>query len=195
MVPSALHLAVSLVVCIGATACESGRVILAGGPVSDASIDPRPDNPVDPDIDVPFDPGSCTDPRPADCLDAAGRIWPVATDGGITCTDNHGDAWPSTGEGSAEWFDFIDCGNIKEFEAPPCAWVAVKSRGDICDGCVLWHINYVIEEWSGGGWVETLRINPEPDRRGMTDATCYQTPSGRFRIHALDGFYVQVYQR
>jgi hypothetical protein len=172
-----------------AASCEPAGVVLAGDAAGDPIADPRVEQPeVLPDL-----PG-CDNPMPDDCLELSSRLQPSAADAGDTCRDSRGNLHPSTGEDSAEWFNYSDCGSWKEFSTAACSWVLVSARGDTCDGCVLWHINYVIEEKINGAWVPVLVVDPEPDFRGMTDDQCYQTHTGSFRIRAVDGFYVKVYE-
>jgi len=161
-------------------------------PIEDLDVDDIPVEDFPPEDNGDF---ICDEPMPPDCLDFQTRLWPVSTDGGSTCRDSRGAEWPSTGENSAEWFDYIDCGYIKEFRTNACSRVDIKTRGDSCTGCTLWHINYSVEEWTGSSWIVTENHNPEPDYPGMTYSLCYLTTSGRFRIHAHDGFYVSVYGR
>lgn len=156
--------------------CDHGIVLLAEPP-GDGAIE---------------DVSGC-DPRPVDCLPFAARVWPVATDGGSTCIDSGGNSWPSTGAGAADWFDYGGCGSVKEYSVPACTWVRLHARGDSCDGCVLWHVHYRVEVPAGSSWVVAAERNPEPDVRGMQDDYCFASPSGRFRVRALDGFYLEVY--
>jgi hypothetical protein len=164
-------------------ACNLSETVLSG----DARSEPRADEPYE-------DVGECTGPMPDGCLAFSTQIWPVATDGGATCTDSGGNAVPSTGPASAEWFDYIDCGDIKQYEARPCQWVRIRAYGDSCPGCVLWNIDYVLEENRGGDWIPVETVDPEPDVPGMEDDRCFRTESGDFRIRAGNGFYVEVFE-
>ena len=186
--------------------CGPARVVLAGDAAGDPGREPSvqdpevhepiPDLPEVRDLPLEEEPElpACTNPMPDDCLELSTRLWPSAADAGDTCEDNRGNLHPSTGEDSAEWFDYIDCGTWKEFTTDPCTWVLIRARGDMCSGCVLWHIGYVLEEKVDDGWVSVQVVDPEPDFRGMTDDQCYLTATGRFRIRAVDGFYVRVFQ-
>jgi hypothetical protein len=178
-----------LVIVLMTAACGPAGVVLLG----DAGQDPHAQDPAAEQPETMPDLPGCTNPMPDDCLELSTRLWPTAADAGDTCRDSRGNLHPSTGEDSAEWFNYSDCGSWKEFSTAPCTWVLIHARGDTCDGCVLWHISYVIEENIGDAWSPVLAVDPEPDFRGMTDDQCYQTPTGRFRIQAVGGFYVQVF--
>jgi len=185
------------IACLGLPAACSGGLILTGDPTGDAAMEPEiPEispEAAEPQTDIDLDEFGCNNPMPANCFEFSNRLWPVATDGGEFCTDSTLTEHPSTGENSADWFLFGNCGSRKEYSTEACTWVWIHSRGDTCDGCVLWHIDYVIEENVENDWVQIESVNPEPDYRGMQHQKCYLTLTGKFRISANSGFYVQVH--
>lgn len=136
---------------------------------------------------------SCEEPRASNCSEFDNQIWPVEADTPL-CTDTNGNRHETTGEGAATWFRYGGCGSIKEYDVEPCSWVRISSRGDSCDSCVLWHVDYVVEQRVDGSWENAAEFDPR-DRRGITHEACVQIESERFRIRARDGFYVRLYTR
>lgn len=142
---------------------------------------------------VPVPAPSCEESRPSNCSGLDDQIWPVEADTPL-CTDTNGNRHETTGEGAASWFRYGGCGSIKEYDVEPCSWVRIAARGDSCDSCVLWHVDYVVEQRVDGSWENIAEFDPR-DRRGITHEACVQIESERFRIRARDGFYVRLYTR
>ena len=120
------------------------------------------------------------------------------------CSDGAGVVHPTTGPGSANWLHFGGCGGQVVFEAAPGQEVRIKASGDGCgcEGCVLWHVNYDIEELGPLGFYET-KAHVEvpnvrcPDGQETVNFTAHQPASGRFRLQASrgEGFYFTVCAR
>jgi len=122
------------------------------------------------------------------------RIWPSEAPG-PTCWDCYGNPYPSTGPNSATWFHYGGggCGEWKVFPVSPGIPIRIEGHGDSCSGCVLWHINYWLDDYYGGEWHQVAYIDG-PDYRGCTHSYSYTPQGTKIRIRATSGFYVAVYQ-
>ncbi len=110
---------------------------------------------------------------------------PVASEGS-GCSDNE------------IWFNYGDCDDWKEYPVNADAWVGLYAYGDSCGGCVLWHVNFSIQEYIPYyGWQTVETHNPEPDTKGMVYTTSFRTSSetNKIRIYANSNakFYLKVY--
>lgn len=93
------------------------------------------------------------------------------------------------------WFNYGGCSAYKEYHVTAGSWLGLYAYGDSCPGCVLWHINFQIQEDFGSGWVTTETHNPGADFRGMIYTTSYVPSTGKIRIYAPQGFYVKVFEQ
>ncbi len=122
---------------------------------------------------------------------------------GFTVVDFDYDAYaeriyPSASDGSGcdpheIWFNYYPCNDWKEYTVTPGAWLGLYAYGDSCGGCMLWHINFQIQEDFGSGWQTVETHNPEPDTKGMKYTTSYRPSTGKIRIYSTSGFYVKLY--
>ena len=119
------------------------------------------------------------------------RIWPSEAPVD-TCKDGAGNPHSTTGENSADWFLYGGAGDWKIFDVIPGSQIHIHSRGDSCPGCVLWHINYYLDDYYGGAWHEVTFIDG-PDQKGAEHDHYYVPIGDRVRIRATSGFYVAVY--
>lgn len=117
------------------------------------------------------------------------------------CASGDGTEVPVTGPGAATWLNFGGCGAHAVFESTPGQRVRIGTSGDGCgcDGCVLWHINYDVEELDRRGFYESKLHVAEPDEpcpggKQASNTTIYQPSRERFRIRAQNdqGFYFVV---
>ena len=120
------------------------------------------------------------------------RIWP--SDASVEeCRDSHGRVHPATGEDSATWFHYGGCGSWKVFDVSPGSKIRIESHGDSCSSCVLWHINYYLDDYYDGEWHQVAYIDG-PDYRGCRHNYSYTPKGEKIRIRATSGFYVAVYE-
>jgi hypothetical protein len=94
---------------------------------------------------------------------------------------------------SKVWFNYSTCGNWKIYPVTPGHWIRIYAYGDSCSGCVLYHIDFDIQEDLGSGWVTMESHNP-PDTKGMVYTTVYRPSGYQIRILANNGFYIKVYE-
>lgn len=95
---------------------------------------------------------------------------------------------------SKVWFNYSTCGNWKIYPVTPGHWIRIYTYGDSCSGCVLYHIDFDIQEDLGSGWVTMESHNPGPDFKGMVYTTVYRPTGYQIRILANSGFYIKVYE-
>lgn len=121
-------------------------------------------------------------------------IWPSEAPG-PTCWACYGKPHPSTGPNSATWFHYRGggCGEWKVFSVSPGIPIRIEGHGDSCSDCVLWHINYWLDDYYDGEWHQVTYIDG-PDYRGCKHNYSYTTQGTKIRIRATSGFYVAVYQ-
>lgn len=128
------------------------------------------------------------------------RLWPVMAEN-PTCAGGDGVEVPVTGHGAAAWLNYGGCGSYAVFESTPTQNVRIVASGDGCgcEGCVLWHVNYDVEELDRRGFYESKLHVAEPDEpclngKQVSNTTVFQPSRERFRIHAQSdpGFYFTV---
>ncbi|MBO8179363.1 MAG: PKD domain-containing protein [Archaeoglobus sp.] len=130
-------------------------------------------------------------------LETFHRIWPVDAPT-TTCYTSGGKALPSTGENSADWFNYGNCGNWKVFDVTPGKELKFALRSDqcpSCPGCVLGDIDFDIYEYVNGQWVLKKSVDGPNNYCGLYDYFYYYTPqSDRIKVVARGGFYLELYQ-
>jgi len=100
---------------------------------------------------------------------------------------------PSTGKDAATWFEFGGCGNWKVYDVTPGSSINIHAYGDTCDGCVLWHINYYLDDYHSGEWHEIKYVNG-PNKPGAVYDMNYTPVGNKIRVRAVNGFYVKVFK-
>lgn len=108
-------------------------------------------------------------------LETFHRIWPVDAPT-TTCYTSGGKALPSTGENSADWFNYGNCGNWKVFDVTPGKELKFALRGDqcpSCPGCVLGDIDFDIYEYVNGQWVLKDSVDGPNNYCGLYDYLFY----------------------
>ncbi len=120
------------------------------------------------------------------------RIWPSEAPVEYSINSD-GESIPTTGENSATWFYFGNCGNWKTFNVPIGSRIKIESHGDSCPDCLLWHINYYLDDYYDGKWHEVTYIDG-PDYKGCKHEHIYMPKGDKIRIRATGGFYVAVYE-
>jgi|GEM_PF-3556919 len=140
----------------------------------------------------------------------AGRIWDAYKAHGIACGSTRPDSsdasytyrlYPYSSSGSSckrtnTWFNYPYCTTAKEYDVTPGSWIGLYAYGDSCAGCVLYHVNFQIQENYGSGWTTVESHNP-PDSKGMVYTTSFQpstSANGKLRIYAPEGFYLKVFE-
>jgi len=142
----------------------------------------------------------------------AGRIWDAYKAHGIACGATRPDStdasytyrlYPYSSSGSSckrtnNWFNYSVCSTAKEYDVTPGSWIGLYAYGDSCAGCVLYHVNFQIQQdfEDGSGWVTVETHNP-PDSKGMIYTTSYHASTaakGKIRIYAPEGFYLNVFE-
>ncbi|SFM31763.1 hypothetical protein [Methanolobus profundi] len=112
------------------------------------------------------------------------------------CLDSKRTVYPSTGEGSATWFYYGNCGGWKIYDVVPGSAVKLQARGDecsTCPSCTLGDINYYIYDYYDDQWNEMEFIDGPDNHCG--EYIEYYIPTGdRIKIVAESGFYLTVYQ-
>lgn len=144
-----------------------------------------------------FDPGllsrtSANSTLLATVGDCPTRIWPSQADSPV-CLDYSGLAYATTGPNSSNWLFFDSCGVWRNFDVTPGEMVKIVAYGDNCAGCVIWHVNYVVQENLGSGFTDILARNPEPDFPGMLDVLYYTPTTATLRLLAYNSYYFAVY--
>ena len=123
--------------------------------------------------------------------DEENRIWP--SDASVKeCRAASGKIYPATGEDSATWFHWGGCGSWKVFNVSSGSEIRIESHGDSCGACVLWHVNYYLDDYYDGEWHQVTYIDG-PDYRGCKHNYSYTPKGEKIRIRATSGFYVKVY--
>jgi len=118
--------------------------------------------------------------EPTSCCDYTLLIDPTST-GGAGC-------------GIDNWFNFTPCTDWKVYDVIPGQWLRIHAWGDSCGGCVLYHVDFNIQEDQGSGWQTTETHDPEPDALGMQYHTAYLPTTSQIRIQSASGFYARVYR-
>jgi hypothetical protein len=155
-------------------------------------------------VDVPItgDCPTCNAPDPGCNMTYPHRLWPVGADVS-TCTEGNGPL-NTTGPGAEDWFSYAGCGVQRDFSTTPGSEISVITHGDgcACGGCVLWHIDYVLEENTGSGFqVEDTVMMPDstqcPSTGEVNNTTDYTPLTNDVRLIAEEdtngiGFYFTV---
>jgi hypothetical protein len=109
-------------------------------------------DPTMPTVNVPLSAAcpDCNQPDPGCNMAYPHRVWPSAADVG-SCTEGNGPL-NTTGPGAEDWLDYAGCGNQRDFTTTPGEEISIMTHGDgcACGGCVLWHIDYDLEENTTG---------------------------------------------
>jgi hypothetical protein len=130
------------------------------------------------------------------------RLWPTGAD--IPSCSEGGPILNTTGPGAENWFDYAGCGDRRDFTTTPGTAIQISTWGDGCGcpGCVLWHIDYTLQENTGAGFQteETVQAQDAiqcPSTGGTTNTTFFTPMTADVRMTAqFDttgiGFYYVV---
>lgn len=119
--------------------------------------------------------------EPSVCCAYDEQILPSSWDGaGCTVSDTY--------------FNYTPCGTWKVYDVTPNEWLHIRTWGDGCAACVLWHIGFDIQENLGSGFTTVEHHDPEPDAKDMVYYTDYRPTTSQIRIYSANGFYARVYR-
>ena len=158
-------------------------------------------DPATPSVDVPIN-GTCpTCNMPDSGCNAMypHRLWPVSADVSPCPTGQN-----TVGASAENWFDYDGCGDVRDFAPTPSVPIQISSWGDgcACAGCILWHIDYSLQENPGSGFVVTDTVQAQdavqcPATGGTTNTTIYTPMTDDVKMTAMEdttgiGFYFSV---
>jgi hypothetical protein len=119
------------------------------------------------------------------------RIWPSGADVS-SCTSSSGTTYPTSGEGSAHWFNWGGCASWYTFEIPQGETVRLKIYTDSCAGCVCYHPDFDIYEFIGGSWVLEGTYDL-PDVKGTTEYLYKSFDSNQIKVQTNNCFYIKIH--
>jgi len=109
-----------------------------------------------------------------------------------TCSDSSGKVYPTTGEGSAPWFNWGGCASNKYYYVNPGQQLKLNAYTDSCSVCACNHPNFYLYEYENGTWVNKKYFDL-PDVQSLNQDQYYTPSSKMIKIYAPSCFYLTVY--